>query len=171
MIRSMYGSYIPVAVSERPGYPGRRHARRALGLWVEKNPAPPPNCRALDCLTVGELFPIVPQNNIVVSNKHDWPEFYPGNARACPDLEPPMIHTIVNIAYYVVYWELTNTKVITVGHCPWCVNPLYTCNHYKVYVSPNPKQLFSRAENCEQFSYSILCWCQCNNSWLVMWCV
>ena len=57
-----------VAVSELPGYPGRRHA---LGLWVEKNPAPPPNRRALDCLTVGELCPIVSQNNIVVSNKHD----------------------------------------------------------------------------------------------------
>ena len=24
------------------------------------------------------------------SNKHNWPEFYPGNARACPGLEPPM---------------------------------------------------------------------------------
>ena len=36
----------PVAVSERPGYPGRRHVRRvaraarAVGLWVEKNPIP-----------------------------------------------------------------------------------------------------------------------------------
>ena len=39
-----------VAVSERPGYPGRRHARRALGLWVEKNPAHPPNRRALESL-------------------------------------------------------------------------------------------------------------------------
>ena len=39
---------VAVAVSELPGYPGRRHARRALGLWVEKNPAPPPNRRALD---------------------------------------------------------------------------------------------------------------------------
>ena len=68
---------LPVAVSERSGYPGRRHARRALGLWVEENLAPPPNRRALDCLTVGELCPIVPQNNIVISNKHDWPKFYP----------------------------------------------------------------------------------------------
>ena len=43
--------------------------------------------------TVGRLCPIIPQNNIVVSNKHNWPEFYPGNAWACPGLEPPMIHT------------------------------------------------------------------------------
>jgi len=46
-------------------------AARAVGLWVEKNPAPPLNRLALDCLTVGELCPIVPQNNIVVSNKHN----------------------------------------------------------------------------------------------------
>ena len=46
----------PVAVSEQPGYPGRRHVRRvareacAVGLWVEKNPIPPPiNHRVLDC--------------------------------------------------------------------------------------------------------------------------
>ena len=39
---------------------------------------------------VGELCPIVSQNNIVVSNKHNWPKFYPGNARVCPGLEPPM---------------------------------------------------------------------------------
>ena len=25
-------------------------AARAVGLWVEKNPVPPPNGRALDCL-------------------------------------------------------------------------------------------------------------------------
>jgi len=25
-------------------------AARAVGLWVEKNPVPPPNRRALDCL-------------------------------------------------------------------------------------------------------------------------
>ena len=65
----------------------------AVSLWVEKNPVPPPNRRALDCsvvLTVGRLCPIVPQDNIVVSNKHNWPEFYSGNARGCPSLEPPM---------------------------------------------------------------------------------
>ena len=46
-------------------------AARVVGLWVEKNPAPPPNRRALDCLTVGELCPIVPQDNTLVSNKHN----------------------------------------------------------------------------------------------------
>ena len=85
-----------MAVSEQPGYPGRRHMQcvaHAVGLWVEKNLVPPPNRRALNwsvVLTVRRLCPIVPQDNIVVSNKHNWPEFYLGNARACPGLEPPM---------------------------------------------------------------------------------
>ena len=30
----------------------------------------------------------------MVSSKHNWPEFYPGNARACPGLEPPMFLTL-----------------------------------------------------------------------------
>ena len=50
------------------------HAVRAVSLWVEKIPVPPPNCRALDwsvVLTVRQLCPIVPQDNIVVSNKHN----------------------------------------------------------------------------------------------------
>jgi len=41
--------------------------------------SPSHNRRALDwsvVLTVGRLFPIVPRHNIVVSNKHNWPEFY-----------------------------------------------------------------------------------------------
>ena len=42
-------------------------AARAIGLWVEKNLVPPPNRRAL----VGGLCTIVPQDNIVVSNKHN----------------------------------------------------------------------------------------------------
>ena len=52
---------------------------------------PPPNHWALDwfvVLTVGGLCPIAPQDNIVASNKHNWPEFYQGNAQACPDLTP-----------------------------------------------------------------------------------
>ena len=36
------------------------------------------------------LCTIILQDNIVVSNKHNWPEFYPGNAWACPGLELPM---------------------------------------------------------------------------------
>ena len=47
---------------------------RVVSLRVEKNPVPPPNCRALDwsvVLTVGLLCPIVPQDNIVVSNKQN----------------------------------------------------------------------------------------------------
>ena len=42
------------------------HAARAVGLWVEKNPAPPPNRQALEwsvVLTVRGLCPIVPQEN------------------------------------------------------------------------------------------------------------
>ena len=53
-----------------------------VSSWVEKNPVPAPNHRALDwsvVLTVGRLCPIVPQDNIVASNKHNWPEF----TRAC----------------------------------------------------------------------------------------
>ena len=67
----------------------------ALSLWVEKDPVPPTSRRALDwsvVLTVRRLCPIVPQDNIVVSNKHNWPEFYGGNAQACPGLEPLMFH-------------------------------------------------------------------------------
>ena len=47
---------------------------RMVGLWAEKNLDPPPNCQALDwsvVFTVGWLCPIVPQDNIVVSNKHN----------------------------------------------------------------------------------------------------
>ena len=54
----------------------------AVSSWVEKNSLPPPNRRALDwsvVLTVERLCPIVPQDNIVVSNKHNWPAFYLGN--------------------------------------------------------------------------------------------
>ena len=43
-------------------------------LMGGENLVPPPNCRALDwCVvfTVPRLCPIVPQDNIVVSNKHN----------------------------------------------------------------------------------------------------
>ena len=30
----------------------------------------------------------------MVSSKHNWPKFYPGNARACPGLEPAMFLTL-----------------------------------------------------------------------------
>ena len=49
-------------------------AARAVSSWVEKNPVLPPNRRALDwsaVLTVGGLCPIILQENIVVSNKHN----------------------------------------------------------------------------------------------------
>ena len=71
-----------------------------VGLWVEKNPVPPPNRQALDwsvVFTVGGVCPIIPQDNIVVSNKHNWPEFYLGNPRACPGLEPPMVPTLLSL--------------------------------------------------------------------------
>ena len=41
----------------------------AESLWVEKNPVPFPNRR--DAFAVRQLCPIVPQDNIVVSNKHN----------------------------------------------------------------------------------------------------
>ena len=44
-----------------------------------------------------------------VSNNHDRPEFYLGNAWACPGLEPP-------VAYIYVYAFLTNlSSVISMG--------------------------------------------------------
>ena len=50
-------------------------AARAVSSWVEKNSVPPLiNGRALDwsvVLTIGRLCPIVLQDNIVVSNKHN----------------------------------------------------------------------------------------------------
>ena len=49
-------------------------AARVVSLWVEKNPVPLANHQALDrsvVLTVGWLYPIVPQDNIVVNNKHN----------------------------------------------------------------------------------------------------
>ena len=51
------------------------------GHWNLRQRSPPPNHRALDwfaVLTIRRLCPIVLQDNIVVSNKHNWPEFYPG---------------------------------------------------------------------------------------------
>ena len=50
-------------------------AARAVHSWVEKNSVPHLiNCRALDwsvVFTIGRLCPIVLQDNIVVSNKHN----------------------------------------------------------------------------------------------------
>ena len=62
-------------------------------LWVEKNLT----VEWSVVLTVGRLCPIVPQDNIVVNNNHNWPEFYPGNARAWPGLEPPIIMSQVSM--------------------------------------------------------------------------
>ena len=67
---------------------------RVVSLWVEKCPVHPPNRRALDwsvVLTVGRLCPIILQVNTVASNKHNRPQFYPGNALVCPGLKPPMM--------------------------------------------------------------------------------
>ena len=50
------------------------HAAHAVSLWVEKNPVPPPNRQALGwsvVLAVGRLCPIIPQDNIAASNKHN----------------------------------------------------------------------------------------------------
>ena len=50
------------------------HAARAVSSWVEKNLVPPLNRQALDwsvVLTIGRLCPIVPRDNIVVSNKYN----------------------------------------------------------------------------------------------------
>ena len=76
-----------------------RGARGKLMGGEKSGPSPYPLSFRLVCcplvvLTVGRLCPIVPQANIVLSNKHNWPEFYPGNAWACPGLEPPVIPTI-----------------------------------------------------------------------------
>ena len=66
---------------------------------------PPPNRWVLDwsvVFNVGRLCPIVPQDNIVVSNKYSWPEFYPGNAWACLGLEPPMIGSNKRLGHYCI---------------------------------------------------------------------
>ena len=42
--------------------------------------------------------PLCHSQVFVVSNKHNWPEFYLGNARACPGLKPP---TYINIYHDV----------------------------------------------------------------------
>ena len=39
------------------------------------------------------------------SNKHNSPEFYPGNARACPGLEPPM---------FMYYWIASENYSCTI---------------------------------------------------------
>ena len=70
------------AVSELPGYLGWQHARQS---------------------------PIILRDNIVVSNKHNWPEFYLGNARACLGLEPPMRRTrMLPLRNYFKFWTLEN---------------------------------------------------------------
>ena len=64
-----------VAVSELPGYSGRRHAWRTRSkLMGGEKSGPSPNRQGLDwsvVLTIGRLCPIVPQVNIVASNKHN----------------------------------------------------------------------------------------------------
>ena len=104
-----------------PRLPGQATpTARAVSSWVEKNSVPPLNRRALDwsvVLTIGRhtdgCCPIVPQDNIVVSNKHNWPEFYLGNARACPGLEPPMLINGRDSAHDGV-WSLLHACVATV---------------------------------------------------------
>ena len=60
------------------------------------------------------------------SNKHNWPEFYPGNAWTCPCLEPPMYTSLsatlqllyncekgTKLQYFVVYMiSITPTHII-----------------------------------------------------------
>ena len=90
---SMIDPHLPATRQAGMLYGGFRVARlpgqatcvaHAIRLWVEKNPVPPPNRRALDwsvVLIVERLCPIDSRNNTVVSNTHNWPEFYPGLAR------------------------------------------------------------------------------------------
>ena len=57
------------------GLPGQvTHAVRAVGLWVEKIRSLPLTVKFFGLVivfTVGGLCPIIPQDNIVISNKHN----------------------------------------------------------------------------------------------------
>ena len=60
---------------------------RTVGLWVKKNPVPPPNHRALDwsvVLTVGGLCPIITQDNIVVLAISTIDQNLPGQCLGLP---------------------------------------------------------------------------------------
>ena len=56
----------PLSSQTRPKKIQATLAVRAVSLWVEKNPIPPANRYVV--LAVGRLCPVVPQDNIVVSN-------------------------------------------------------------------------------------------------------
>ena len=56
---------------------------RVVSLWVEKNLVPPPNRQALDWSVILAVRSSAPSSH----KRIKWqirPEFYPGNARACP---------------------------------------------------------------------------------------
>ena len=59
-------------------------------LMGGENLVPPPNCRLVCCPYYWTALQHRPARQYRVSNMHNWPEFYPGNARACPGLELPM---------------------------------------------------------------------------------
>ena len=88
---------------------------RAVSLWSKKIQSLPLTVFRLFCcpVTVRRLCPIIPQDNIVVGNKHNYPEFYLGNARACPGLEPPMMHSIFYstcTAFHAVHVQMRSLK-------------------------------------------------------------
>ena len=74
---SKYDFYTAVIVSELPGYLGR---------------LPGQATRAAELLRISAQ-----------SNKHNSPEFYPGNAWACPGLEPPMLHRTVTYTAHFTF--------------------------------------------------------------------
>ena len=111
-------------------------AARVVSSWVEKILVPPLNCRALDWsvvltigyyLSIGRLYPIVHQDNIVVTNKHNWPEFYPGNARACPGLELPMLELMLKL--YSASLVLKEPQSDAVELKPWMTISYLYCRY------------------------------------------
>ena len=101
-----------VAVSELPGYPGRRHL---VSSWVEKNSVPPLNRRTLDwsvVLTIGRLCPIIPQDNIVASNNdQNFTRAMPGSGTFYVNIP----HTMTTMLILTLTLTLTLISRTTVG--------------------------------------------------------
>ena len=78
-------------------------------------------------LTVGQLCPIIPQDNIVVKQ---LTRILP---RACPGLEPPMLHRYLHNDILLQHWWIV-LNFSCFRHCTVCT-VLYTCLYIPQYCS------------------------------------